>query len=108
MENNSILQSRCMQQYAVDCLLHVVIVVYRVLHFSVSLRQCSTFVSILCQRALGKINTCMVGVGFACVCCGVSIYALYLDGCAGIYISRGWGAPRSVQLSGVKKSGVPD
>ena len=36
-----------MQQYAVNCMLHVVIAVYNVLYFSVSLHQCSAFVSIL-------------------------------------------------------------
>ena len=38
---NSILQSWCMQQYPVNCMLTVVIAVYSVLHFHVSLCQCS-------------------------------------------------------------------
>ena len=43
-----ILQLRLMQQYAVDCMLHIVIAVYSVLYFGVSLHQCSAFVSVLC------------------------------------------------------------
>ena len=47
---NLTLQSRFMQPYAVDCMSHVVIAVYSVhctvVYFSVSLCECSAFVSV--------------------------------------------------------------
>ena len=63
-----------MQPYAVDCMLHIVIDVYSVLYFSVSLRQCSAFVSILWLHALGRMYTCVVDVWFASQGCGVHMY----------------------------------
>ena len=76
-----ILQLQCTQQNVVDCLLHVVIAVNSVLYFSVSLRQCNAFVSVLRLRAQCRMYTCVVGVWFACIGCGVSIYELYLTPC---------------------------
>ena len=75
-----------MQHYAAACLLHAISMQCTV--FQCIMALLLSFVSVLRLRTLDKyMYTCVVGVGFACFGCGVSLgvsmHALYLAGCGG-------------------------
>ena len=56
-----------MQQYAVECMLHILIAVYSVLYCIVSLRQCSAFAGIACGVSIHALYLAVFAVG-ACLC----------------------------------------